>query len=70
MAANKKIEDHEAIKRTIQPYIDGAISGRGEDMKPAFHEGATIFGYVGDELFAAQFRDFLIGMIRTARQRN
>jgi hypothetical protein len=39
-------------------------------MKPAFHEGATIFGYVGDELFAAQFRDFLIGMIRTARQRN
>ena len=21
-------------------------------MKPAFHEGATIFGYVGDELFA------------------
>tara|TARA_B100000586_G_scaffold68134_1_gene47440 strand:- start:75 stop:446 length:372 start_codon:yes stop_codon:yes gene_type:complete len=52
MEADKKIEDHEAIKRTIQHYIDGAISGRGEDMKPAFHEGATIFGYVGDELFA------------------
>ena len=52
MEADKKIEDHEAIKRTIQHYIDGGISGRGEDMKPAFHEGATIFGYVGDALFA------------------
>ncbi len=36
----------------IDGYIDGAKSGRGADMKPAFHPDATIFGYVGDDLFA------------------
>jgi hypothetical protein len=40
------------IKKTIQHYIDGAISGKGNDMKPAFHEDATIFGYIGDDLFS------------------
>lgn len=40
------------IEKTIQYYIDGARSGRGDDMKPAFHEDATIFGYIGSDLFA------------------
>ena len=44
--------ERDAIAATVQHYIDGAKSGSGSDMKPAFHEGATIFGYVGDELFA------------------
>ncbi len=44
--------EHDVITNVIQRYIDGAKSGRGEDMKPAFHEDATIFGYVGDDLFA------------------
>jgi len=44
--------EHEAIAKTVQHYIDGARSGKGDDMKPAFHEGATIFGYAGDDLFA------------------
>ncbi len=44
--------DHDAIIKTLQPYIDGARSGKGDDMKPAFHEDATVFGYVGDDLFA------------------
>jgi len=43
---------YDAITRVIQQYIDGARSGRGEDMRPAFHKDATIFGYVGAELFA------------------
>jgi len=42
----------ELIKKTIQHYIDGAISGKGNDMKPAFHDDATIFGYIGDDLFS------------------
>ncbi len=45
-------ESNEAIVKTIQYYIDGAKSGKGDDMKPAFHQDATIFGYVGTELFA------------------
>ena len=40
------------IEETVQVYIDGAKTGKGEDMKPAFHKDATIFGYIGDELFA------------------
>ena len=44
--------DNEQIEKTVQYYIDGAISGKGEDMKSAFHADATIFGYIGDDLFA------------------
>lgn len=44
--------DLEQIRSVVQHYIDGAISGKGDDMKPAFHKDATIFGYIGDDLFA------------------
>ncbi len=44
--------DRDQIAEVVQHYIDGAKSGRGDDMKPAFHEDATIFGYVGGDLFA------------------
>ncbi|MCZ6674884.1 MAG: nuclear transport factor 2 family protein [Verrucomicrobia bacterium] len=44
--------DNEMIEKTVQFYIDGAKSGKGDDMKPAFHRDATIFGYAGDDLFA------------------
>ncbi len=46
------VSENDAITKTIQHYIDGAKSGKGDDMKPAFHEDATIFGYVGTDLFA------------------
>ncbi|MDP3206936.1 MAG: nuclear transport factor 2 family protein, partial [Methylotenera sp.] len=46
------MNDYDAITRLIQHYIDGAKSGKGSDMKPAFHDDATIFGYVGTDLFA------------------
>ncbi len=46
------VNEYDAIAKTIQHYINGARSGRGADMKPAFHQDATIFGYVGDDLFA------------------
>ena len=44
--------DNEMIETTVQFYIEGAKSGKGDDMKPAFHTDATIFGYIGDDLFA------------------
>ncbi|MBC7944597.1 MAG: nuclear transport factor 2 family protein [Burkholderiales bacterium] len=46
------ISDYDAITKTVQHYIDGARSGKGDDMRPAFHPDATIFGYVGPDLFA------------------
>lgn len=45
------LEEYDAIAKVLNHYIDGAKSGRGDDMKPAFHEDATIFGYAGPELF-------------------
>ena len=48
--------DYDAIAAVVRRYLDGARSGRGDDMKPAFHADATIFGYVGDELFAGPIR--------------
>ncbi len=50
--APTKVSEYDAIAKIVQHYIDGARSGRGDDMKPAFHTDATIFGYVGADLFA------------------
>ncbi len=46
------VSEYGAIADVVQQYIDGAKSGRGDDMKPAFHKEATIFGYAGTDLFA------------------
>ncbi len=46
------VHEREKITKVIERYIGGAISGQGNDMKPAFHKDATIFGYVGADLFA------------------
>ena len=43
--------DESAIRSVIQTYIDGGKSGSGDAMKPAFHDGATIYGYIGEDLF-------------------
>ena len=50
------LSEYDAIARVVQHYINGAKSGKGEDMKPAFYEDATIFGYVGEELFAGSIQ--------------
>ena len=49
---SNNLHQHEAISKTMQHYIDGAKSGKGDDMRPAFHKDATVFGYVGPDLFA------------------
>ena len=46
------VSEYDAIAKILQHYIDGAKSGKGDDMKPAFHKDATVFGYVGADLFA------------------
>ncbi|HXG67489.1 MAG TPA: nuclear transport factor 2 family protein [Blastocatellia bacterium] len=50
--ASADLSEYDAIARTVQHYVNGGKSGRGDDMKPAFHPDATIFGYVGADLFA------------------
>ncbi len=50
--ATTNVSEYDVIAKVVQHYIDGGKSGRGDDMKPAFHEDATIFGYAGADLFA------------------
>jgi hypothetical protein len=50
--ASASLSEYDGITRAVQKYIDGGKSGRGADMKPAFHPDATIFGYAGPDLFA------------------
>ncbi len=50
--ATLNVSEYDVIADVVQHYIDGANSGKGDDMKPAFHEDATIFGYAGSDLFA------------------
>ena len=49
--APTNVKEKNAIAKAVQHYIDGAKSGKGDDMKPAFHKDATIFGYAGADLF-------------------
>ncbi len=49
--APTNVSEYEVIAKVVQHYIDGAKSGKGDDMKPAFHKDATIFGYAGADLF-------------------
>ena len=50
--APTKLSEYDAITHTVQNYINGGKSGRTADMKLAFHPDATIFGYIGPDLFA------------------
>ena len=50
--APSNLSEYGAIAKAVQHYIYGGKSGKGDEMKPAFHEDATIFGYAGSDLFA------------------
>lgn len=52
MSNSTRNDDVEQIGALMQTYIEGARSGSSDDMRPAFHELATICGYVGPDLFA------------------
>ena len=46
-----RASEHDAVKAAFQPYLDGAVTGSSETMKAAFHPDATIYGYIGPDLF-------------------
>jgi Putative lumazine-binding len=53
-------DDIRLIESTIQHYINVAKSGKGDYMKPAFHKDATIFGYIGSDLFAGPIQKLFV----------
>jgi hypothetical protein len=50
--APTSLSEYDAITKTVQNYINGGKTGNTADMKLAFHPDATIFGYIGSDLFA------------------
>jgi hypothetical protein len=50
--------DDQAIRRTLQQYVKGAISGKSADLRSAFHEDAMLHGYLGPEYTAMPIAGF------------
>jgi len=50
-ATTTYVNEVDAIRNVMQAYIDGARTGKGAAMKAAFHDDATICGYVDTDLF-------------------
>ena len=53
--------DYDAVISVLQLYIDGCKQGKSAIMRPAFHSGASFFGFVGDQL--ASGTEFLFDWI-------
>jgi hypothetical protein len=53
MTTTSDLNDRKAMTslRTSH-YLKGAISGKGSEMKPSFHNDASWYGYVGSDLIA------------------
>lgn len=52
--SNQKIEadkfaEYEGIKKAIQPYIEAAMSGKGEKVGPMFYDHAHVVGSIGGD---------------------
>ena len=58
MSAQTDLEVYEAIAAVVRCYVDGAKSGDDASLKSAFHQDATIFGYVGPDLFGGPIQLF------------
>ena len=54
-----KADQQADVAEVVQRYLDGARSVQSDDMRPAFHENATIFGYVGEDLFVGPIQKAL-----------
>ena len=53
MTTTKDLDDYKAITNLLtNHYLKGAISGKGSEMKPSFHNDASWYGYVGSDLIA------------------
>lgn len=63
MSTATYVEEVATVQQTVQHYIDGARTGKGAAMKPAFQEGATILGYM------SAYLTFMAMAIRLPRKR-
>ena len=50
MATSNYPADYDAVLATMQLYLNGSREGKSDIMRPAFHPGASFFGYAGEHL--------------------
>ena len=50
------LNDHDAIVAAVSIYVDGAKKGSGVEMRGAFREDATIFGFSDGSMFAGPIK--------------
>ena len=53
------VQEIDAITRMLQGYMEGARTGKGAAMKSTFHDEATIYGYVGTDLFGGPIQGLI-----------
>jgi Putative lumazine-binding len=61
MTKTEYLPEYDAIASTMQMYVEGSKQGKSDLMRPAFHPGASFFGYAGEQL--AVGTDFLFNWI-------
>ena len=58
MSTTSDLDDYKAITNLlISNYLKGAISGKGSEMRPTFHNDATWYGCMGTKLWLNSHSD-------------
>ncbi len=55
-ASQSDVQDYDAIVKVMNRYNEGVRTGSSAMMKPAFHEAATLFGYIEGKLLAGSIQ--------------
>ena len=55
-ASQSDVQDYDAIVEVMNRYNEGVRTGSSAMMKPAFHEAATVFGYIEGKLLAGSIQ--------------
>lgn len=58
MTGTTYVNEVDAITTALKAYMEGARTGKSSTMTPCFHEQATIYGYVGPDLFGGPIQGF------------
>ncbi len=61
---SNNLSEYQAIKQTVQFYIEGAMAGKSEILSRAFSKDATIYGFVYPDLSKPEESTVLVGSIQ------
>jgi hypothetical protein len=55
-ASQSDVQDYDAVVEVMNRYNEGVRTGSSAMMKTAFHEAATVFGYIEGKLLAGSIQ--------------